>query len=250
MGVTSVKDKLKILIQLQACDTRISEIINQKNKAPLEIQKLQQDLQSAKEILEEDANRLEALKKDRQRIEQEIHELENKIEKSNSKLLNIKSNKEYAAALKEIEDLKTAKFQTEEKTIQMMEEIEALETKTASNKEKQNLLTKKFEDDKRELDKQLGSLDQELKVLQKKSEELRQASDKTLLKKYQFLRERKGGLALSAVIAGVCQTCHMGIPPQKFNELLRGNVLMTCPFCNRMIYWGDDEHFQTAQNSV
>jgi predicted nucleic acid-binding Zn-ribbon protein len=35
----------------------------------------------------------------------------------------------------------------------------------------------------------------------------------------------------------------MGIPPQAFNELIRGDKLLTCTNCSRIIYWGDDERF-------
>ena len=57
------------------------------------------------------------------------------------------------------------------------------------------------------------------------------------------------GQAISSVIQGVCQICHMGIPPQKFNELMRGEALMTCPNCNRMIYWGGDEYFMNRNSN-
>ena len=74
--------------------------------------------------------------------------------------------------------------------------------------------------------------------------------DQDLLKRYIFLRERKGGQAIGPVVSGVCQICHMGIPPQKFNELIGGDSLLTCPNCNRLIYWGEDEHYQKLLNKI
>ena len=245
-----MKDQLKILVQLQACDSRISEIVDQKNKIPLRIQKMENDLLTAEEKFKEDTERLDLLGKERREIEGEIQDFEKNVEKSNVKLSNIKSNKEYTAALKEIEDLKTAKFQAEDKMIQLLEEIEALEKKKTANKDEQTRLEKDFSDDKHKIEKEINVLNQELKGLQKKSESLSHSVDKEILKRYHFLLERRDGLAVSAVIAGVCQTCHIGIPPQKFNELLRGDVLMTCPNCNRMIYWGEDEHYQDIEKCV
>lgn len=245
-----MKDQLKILVQLQACDSRISAIVDQKDKAPLRIQKLQNDLLTAEEKLREDAERLELLVKERREIEQEVQDFENKIDKSNVKLSNIKSNKEYTAALKEIEDLKTAKFQAEDKMIQLLEEIETLEEKKDANKDEQTRLEKDFNNDKIKIEKEISVLDKELEGLQKKSKALGLSMDKEILRRYHFLRERREGQAVSAVVAGVCQTCHMGIPPQKFNELLRGDALMTCPYCNRLIYWGEDEHYQDVEKRV
>ena len=47
------------------------------------------------------------------------------------------------------------------------------------------------------------------------------------------------GLAVVPVVKGVCQGCHMSIPPQLFNLLQRGTTMETCPTCNRIIYWSE-----------
>ena len=110
-----MKDKIGDLIVLQDCDNKIREIMNKRNEGPSRIKKLAEDLDAVTKKFQEKRDRLDLLKKDGRKIDQEIQELEEKIEKSNIKLSIIKSNKEYKAALKEIEDLKHAKFQTEDK---------------------------------------------------------------------------------------------------------------------------------------
>jgi len=239
-----LKTKLLVLIQLQKCDNRIAKVLQAKEQAPLRIQKLEDELSVMENQFKADEDQIEALRKDRRQLEREIQELDGKIEKSSTKLTQIKSNKEYTAALKEIDDLKTIKFQTEEKAIQMMETAEELEQKCKGHKDTLKTLKDQCEKDKEAVRKELHGLDRDLEALQKERAQLCCDFDQSLLKKYLFLRERKGGLAVSSVVTGVCQTCHMGIPPQKFNELIRGNDLMTCPHCNRIIYWGDDQDFQ------
>ncbi|EFK96722.1 protein containing DUF164 [sediment metagenome] len=239
-----MKTKLLVLIQLQKCDNRIAKVLQAKEQAPLRIQKLEDELSVMENQFKADEDQIEALRKDRRQLEREIQELDGKIEKSSTKLTQIKSNKEYTAALKEIDDLKTIKFQTEEKAIQMMETAEELEQKCKGHKDTLKTLKDQCEKDKEAVRKELHGLDRDLEALQKERAQLCCDFDQSLLKKYLFLRERKGGLAVSSVVTGVCQTCHMGIPPQKFNELIRGNDLMTCPHCNRIIYWGDDQDFQ------
>jgi hypothetical protein len=197
-----------------------------------------------------DEDQIEVFRKDRRVLEREIQELDGKIEKSSTKLTQIKSNKEYTAALKEIDDLKTIKFQTEEKAIQIMETAEERELKCKDHKDTLKTLKDKCEKDKEEIKKDLLALERDLEALEKERNQLCSDFDQSLLKKYLFLRERKGGLAISSVVTGVCQTCHMGIPPQKFNELLRGIDLMTCPHCNRIIYWGDDQDFQKTPSEL
>jgi len=245
-----LKDKLLVLIHLQHCDNRIAKTLQAKEQGPLRIQKLEDELRTLESQLKADEDQLEAFRKDRRLLEREIQELEGKIDKSSAKLTQIKSNKEYAAALKEIDDLKTIKFQTEERALQIMETAEELEQKCKGHKDSLNILKDRCEKGKEEIKKELLELEKDLAALQEERNQLCCDFDPSLLKKYLILRERKGGLAVSSVVTGICQTCHMGIPPQKFNELIRGNDLMTCPHCNRIIYWGDDQDFQKTSNAL
>jgi len=245
-----LKDKLFVLIQLQECDNRIASIFRAKEQVPLRIQKLEDEMRVMESRFKADEDQLETFRKDRRQMEREIQDLDGKIEKSSVKLTQIKSNKEYTAALKEIDDLKSIKFQTEEKAIQMMENADELERKCTGHKDALKTLTDQFEKDKDTLKQELLGLEKDLETLQKERSQLCCDFDQGLLKKYVFLKERKGGLAISSVVTGVCQTCHMGIPPQKFNELIRGNDLMTCPHCNRIIYWGDDQDFQKNSTAL
>jgi predicted nucleic acid-binding Zn-ribbon protein len=245
--VNKLKEKISLLIQLQDNDNKINEITNKKNEGPLRIRKLEDELNFIESKFQEEHDKLESLKKDRRAIEQEIQDLENKAEKSDIKLSGIKSNKEYKAVIKEIDELKKVKFLTEDKAIQIMEEIEELENRSQENKNKQTELRKQFEKDKDGILEEIRNLDEELEILEKKRMNFTDAMDQDLLKRYHFLKERKGGQAISPVVGGVCQTCHMGIPPQKFNESIKGHSLLTCPNCNRIIYWGEDEHFKKAR---
>jgi uncharacterized protein len=239
-----LKEKISLLIQLQHCDNRIREIIRKKGEGPLKIQKSEEDLRKAEGEIEEERMKLDVFKKERRRIEQEVQELDQKIEKSTIKLSHIKSNKEYTAALKEIDDLKRAKFITEDKIIEVMERIDSLEQGASEQDRRLEAFRTEAEQVKEKILQELAILDQELTGLEEKRNAFIKDVDPEFLRRYLFLRERKNGLAVSAVVTGVCQTCHLGIPPQKFNELIRGNALMTCPHCNRIMYWGEDEDFQ------
>ncbi len=245
-----MKDKIKLLTQLQECDNRIQDILRRKEIGPQRIQALMGEIKANEDRLREMANQVESCKKDRRKTEQEVQELDARIEKSHVKLSNIKSNKEYTAALKEIDDLKRLKFNTEDKIIHVMEKCEEMDRGVNTQKQLTQELLIRFERDKKEIESELSLLDQDLKGLEQKRDDLVKALDQDLCKRYLFLRERRGGMAVSAVIGGVCQTCHMGIPPQKFNELLKGDAIMNCPNCHRIIYWGEDKDFGASQEVI
>ena len=235
---------MKVLIALQDCDIRMSDIQTKKKEGPRKIQRLKEKLAAVESKLEEEANRLGEYTRERRQAEQEIEDIENRLKKADTKLSNIKSNKEYQAALKEIEDLNKEKTVFEDKVINLMEQVDALETKYSTSRKEIEEARQQFELDHNEILKILKGLNQGLGKIEKKRGQFSKAVDPGLLKKYDSLRAHRGGIGVSPVIKGVCQTCHLGITPQEFNELLRGNKLMTCPHCTRIIYWGDNERYK------
>ena len=239
-----MEEKMKLLIGLQDCDTRIKDAQNKKKEGPLKIEILQTDLAQSESELEAELNQLESNKGEKRAAELQIEELESKTVKSNIKLNNIKSNKEYKAALKELSDLEKEKALMEDKLLAIMEQIETLDKKCVVSKEKWEEIKKNLQKENVAVSKKLKSLEKVLKGLGKERAHFCQAIDESLITRYDALRRNKDGFAISSVISGVCQMCHMGIPPQKFNELIRGDTLMSCPNCTRIIYWGDDERYK------
>ena len=238
--------RVTALINLQNCDNRIREIQGAKEEGPLKIQGLEEDLKETDRQLEAELGKLEEAKRQRREMERSIEDVENRIQKSNEKLTNIKSNKEYQAALKEIEGLGVKKTELEDRAIDIMEEIEILEEKNAAAGAERERLHEDFEKIRDEILDELRTLDQELATLEEERVHLSRNIDTELLKRYDRIRENKHGVAISPVVKGICQACHLGIPPQKFNELIRGEELMSCPNCMRIIYWGEDEGLKGA----
>jgi len=245
-----LKEKLKLLIELQACDRKIKEIRMRKSLGPLRIQELREELSAMEKQASEGQERMESVKKERKKLETEVQDLEGKVQKAAVKLVSIKKNEEYTAALKEIEYLKNHKFTTEDKVLLLMEEIDQTEGHLSEFKARKAETSKRVEAGILAVEREAQELDKEIQSLEENRERLAQALDKDILKKYLLLLERKNGQAVGAVLRGVCQTCHLGLPPQRFNELRKGDALITCPHCNRLLYWGEDQDFQGLSDRV
>jgi predicted nucleic acid-binding Zn-ribbon protein len=86
------------------------------------------------------------------------------------------------------------------------------------------------------LEKERRESEKELLELNQKRNEIVSRVDSTLLKQYEFLKERLRGVAVAKVKDATCLGCHMHIPPQLFNELHRGDRIITCPSCLRILH--------------
>jgi len=235
-----LSEKFKALLMIQSIDARFDKIRREREEAPKEIEKLKEDFDFFKKAMEQDLSNLEELKKERRKGERELEEIELKFGKSKLKLDEVKSNKEYQAVLKEIEELKELTFQKEEVVIKWMEDIEIQEKEGAINDLRGQESQKEYKNKEKEFSQRTIELDKEVHSLNEKRLQLSQKVDKDLLSKYDTLRMNLKGQVVAPVIDAVCQGCHLGIPPQRYNELMKGGSPQSCPNCNRIIYWEDD----------
>ena len=82
---------------------------------------------------------------------------------------------------------------------------------------------------------QLQSLREQLAAAKTVRDEARAHVEKQWLKIYDTLQAKRG-YAVAPVVKGVCQGCHMALPPQLNNILARMESIETCPRCSRLVY--------------
>jgi len=233
-------EKLNVLLMIQSIDTKFDNISREKEETPKEIEKLKEGLDLLDSAVEQNLSTVEELKKERRKVERELEEIDLKLKKSKLKLNEVKSNREYQAVLKEIEDLKDLTFQKEETVIKWMEEIEIQEKKCADNTVRREESQEEYKSKEKAFSQRIRELDKEVQSLNEKRVQLSPNLDEDLLRRYNGLRSHLKGRVVVPVIDGVCQECHLGIPPQQYNELIKGDSMQSCPHCSRIIYWGDD----------
>jgi len=237
-------ETIKQLIKLQEIDSAVIAIEERKNRGPEKIRELEEGLQQHEQELDEFVKHAEDLQQQRREVEQDVEQVRGEIGKRQSKLSLVKNNREYRAILKEIDDLKSMMKAKEEEVLTIMEEYENLEKNIGEKKEFLAQDRVRVEQEKKELEDLMKQADEDLSQYLEQKESLSQDLAQDTLDRYNFIRENRGGLALAGVSKGVCTVCNMNLPPQRFNELLKNDHLMTCPNCHRLIYWADHEELK------
>ena len=238
---TSLQEKVALLKNLQELDIEISSYQTRIEELPNIITSLDQELQTIRNLitgLQEQVKELEIEHKVR---ELKLNEEEGNIHRAEEKLLVVKTNKEYEAALKEITDHRKKNSAMEDYLLSLMEQLDSLRKdieenqellteKTAENAEQIKILKSENEDISRKMDDRQG----ERAILA-------QRLTRDELRRYELMITRTHGPVVVRVEKGICSGCHMNLPPQLFNELMRDRDLKTCPNCSRMIYFQDEE---------
>ena len=235
------KEQIVSLVNLQRIEIEISSIKAKISNVDPRLQELDARLRDFKQVIDEQESIINELNQKYRNYETDVRMNVDRIKKSEAKLNSVKTNKEYQASLKEIDDLKEKNSKLEDVMIEFLDRIEdaenTLEAKMTEYAELQSRLNNEKETIRKETEagkRQLEKLDVELNTVVA-------GIDAGLLATYNKTKLlQNNGIAIVAVKNAICQGCNVNIPPQMYNELQRGGSLKKCPICDRIIYWKDE----------
>jgi hypothetical protein len=232
-----LREQIEKLAVLQTLDLKIREMQREKDQIPAQLAALEGDFQKEEEKVLNQKTELDRLLKERRQKEKELEEETERVKKSESRVFEIKTNKEYQAVLKEIEGAKKLNRQREEEILGLLERFEELQ-KLAREGEK-DLEGKRKEHDLllSELRQRAAQFDQKMAAEMKERDERQKGISPDLLGKYRMLLEKRQGVAVAPVSNGVCHACNMNLRPQLYIELQKQQTLILCPNCSRILFW-------------
>ncbi len=228
--------QLQYLINLQKFDLRIFQIQDQLRKAPELLKFAESPLQDILARLQVLKNTGESLVKQRRSSERELATQEEQLQKIRNRLSELKTNKEYQAHLFEIELARKKKDSIEENVLEMMERVEQNEQAVKELEEQTTEAQKVFDAEKARLETHFANLENELADLDRQQKTLSVLVDKPLLVRYNRLKTLRKGYAVAQLREGACGGCQLQLPPQLVAEVKRGDELMDCSYCHRILY--------------
>jgi hypothetical protein len=220
-----------------------SQLIRGYGETPKRVAEIEQEYMRFEQNLLTKKAEYDHTKKVHRALEQSLADYENRIARSKTRMSEVKTNKEYQAILKEIEDFKTEIRRREDETLEVMEQMDVLSKEVKILEKEAAAHKSRMDADKKVLQEESDKLKERLDRLDSVAREVRARVDPALLKRCDFLFERQAGVAVASVEGGTCQICHLNIPPQKFNELQRDEQIMQCPHCHRFLYWTGHEAY-------
>lgn len=214
---------------LQVNQKKLKALPEKKRKILRPLKKVESVLDKLKEQEEEICGQI----RERETLVQVENE---KIKRSDERMLAVKNQKEYVASQKEIEIAK--------KTIKKVEDqILELEDQKGGITQELNQILEEYKQTKEEvgeaekvvLSEEKVYLDK-IEAYQKLKDELMPLVDPDLVEVYHRLTNRKIIPAAVQISAASCMGCALSIPAQLFNEIIRDSV-GKCPHCGRMLFY-------------
>ncbi len=238
--------EVKLAIRLQELDTRIEELRREIVALPKHIAEIEKTLEGRVRKVEADRAALAANQRDRRHLELEVQSEEQRLARLKDQSMQAKTNEQLWAFQHEIQYVETRIRQLEDRILDLMAESERLEQNL---KAAEAALAEERRRAEAEKERARQQCDQDRKLLEELSRERQQTAASlppALYKAYERIRKLRRGVAVAEVVDGRCTACHVVLRLQFYQDLRRGEQVMFCESCGRILYYNPPESLEDA----
>jgi predicted nucleic acid-binding Zn-ribbon protein len=172
------------------------------------------------------------------------HIAENKtyLERAERNLKHAQNQKEYETAMRETDALQKQIAAYETQTLENMTALEEINKEIEGRADEINTIDQKRSDALAEFDAQIEKDRADLKRVEGGREDVFKTLPTNLAAVYNRLSQRsRDGIAVAEVVNGSCSACFMALRPQMLVEVKRGEQIITCESCTRILYFAPAE---------
>jgi len=224
-------------IRLQNLDDRAAELTKEISSLPKHIAEIEKKLDAHQRRLDHDRAGLKANLSDRKRLEGEIQASEQKISKLKTQMMDAKTNEQYRAFQHEIDFAQQEIRRHEDRILELMTESEPLEKAVKAAEADLAVQKKHVEEEKSRARERTAADQKEMDTLLAERKTILAEMTPKIASEYERIRKGRAGVAIAEVVQGRCSKCNMQVRPQFLQELKRGDSVMVCESCKRMLYW-------------
>jgi predicted nucleic acid-binding Zn-ribbon protein len=246
--------QIEQLISLQKVDDEIHGIKADLESAPQELESLRARHAEAKLQLSHQQDKMSHLKDQEKRLGLEIEDDTAKIKKSKNKLMSVGNAKEYHAMQREMDSLERVNRNREEEKTALREELVRQSSLLAEIEAQHLALEGELATCEEGLQARIKAGEAALAELELKRKAAAREVPAPVFARYEFIRERLQHPVIVPVTDGICSGCNIAIPPQNFIELQKAAQILSCPNCQRLMFWSrhftpEGEETETAEET-
>ncbi|MCH2185793.1 C4-type zinc ribbon domain-containing protein [Myxococcota bacterium] len=173
----------------------------------------------------------------RRELEAVLSEEERRLKERRMRLTRIRNDKEHEAAQREIDGLKELSSRHEEDLITVLEQSETFEGGLKVVEEELGEVEGRVKAFADESSGEISQLSKEIDAEKDERERVAGLLAPQIRKRYETVFARRNGLAVVEMVRDICMGCNMAVPPQMANEARKGQSIIACPSCQRILFW-------------
>lgn len=229
-------DQMILLKELQELDQELNRIGQDQSKLEAERQGIDAEVVRIREMVESLKDSIAEIEGQQGQLRLALDQEQANVEKSEGRLPEIKTQKEYLAVLKEIDTAKKLARDLTEQIEAKDTEISVLQEEVSEKQQNLEALEGQTAGRCKEIDQAIESFEASRKSLSEQRDSQIKPLPRNLQRNYRLLMERRAGVAVVEARNGTCLGCNMHLPPQLFNSLFLSQEIKTCPHCSRLLF--------------
>ncbi len=242
-----MRAELEKLIDLQKTDTNIRRLKQKIETAEQRRADIEQEFEQHAFSIREIQGKRDKLNAERADLEKQIAENKTYLERADRNLKHAQNQKEYETAMRETDALQKQIAAFETQIVEKMTTLEEVEKELEERADEINSIDAKRDAAMKEFEKKLNSGKKEFEADTKKREGVFVTLPAQLASVYNRMAQRsRDGIAVAAVINGSCSACFMSLRPQMQVEVRKGDQIITCESCTRILYTPTKEETNEA----
>jgi predicted nucleic acid-binding Zn-ribbon protein len=235
----SLREKLRSLEELQQVDLELAEVQREAEAVPRRRAEIDAAVGEVRRAWEAEQSRLADNERERRGQEQLVSMERDKVKKWEGRLGETRTPREYAALSREIDIAKKTNDSVSEQIKLLVAAADEIQKGIQALQDQLDEKESTAQEELEGLAKRAVEFETRAGVLEARRAELARLVEPGLLSRYENLRKRRGGVAVTQVVGTTCRGCNRNIPPQLAIVLARANSIENCPHCNRIIYSSD-----------
>jgi predicted nucleic acid-binding Zn-ribbon protein len=228
---------LQLAIRLQGIDNRLAELEREIAALPKHIAEIEKKLVSHERKLEADRAALAANQKERKKCETDIQTEDQKISKLKDQSRQAKTNEQLHAFQKEIEFLQSAIRKMEDRILELMTESEPLDRNVKAAEAALKTEKAQVDAEKQQARERTAEDESAAQELRKERAGVAGQMTPSVYQRYERVRKTRKGIGVAEAIDGRCSACNMAMRLQFFQDLKKGDQIMACESCQRILYY-------------
>ncbi len=231
-----LQEQLPLLYELQQTDTGILAVQGKLKSVPIKIKRLEGSFQIYQQKLEEKQKQLTDAEKEQRSKAGALEMQQEQRRKSQARLREVKTNKEYQAVDREISFLMGKEAEIEDEILESMLLIDQLKEKLNQQQKAFDSEQAKNDEQKSQYEKETNALKAQIAGYQEKRINFQPKIHPDLINRYQEWFKRQGTGLISLVVDNTCGSCHLRIPPQTLQQARKNEQIIRCGSCQRILY--------------
>ena len=245
-----MRAELEKLVDLQKTDTNIRRLKKSIESAEERRAGIEQEFEQHASSIRDIQYKRDSLITARADLEKQIAENKTYLERADRNLKHAQNQKEYETAMRETDALQKQIAAFEAQILEKMSGVEEVEKELTERADEISSLDGKRDEALQTFDSELETDKSELESEARKREEVFTTLPAQLASVYNRLVQRsRDGIAVAEVVNGSCSACFMSLRPQMQVEVKRGDQIITCESCSRILYMPSKEEQSEATSA-